>query len=267
MKSLDQVEPRTPVDSVNTPGNSIYLFVISQPGSYYLTTNIVGVSGKSGIDINTNNVTLNLNGFTVQGVSGTGHGIMSTQPNVVVQNGQITGWGGDGVNDTVSSGASRIFEGLTISGNSSDGISTGSGVIIRNCVIQGNGSFGIYGGGASRVSGCIVNGNSGGGITIEPPGNCVIDNNFAFGNATSGTYGDIYMNSANNHVENNRVIVTSATGYGIYVYGLASNTNNVIIKNDVVGGGARNFSAPGGNDVGPIGTAATSTSPWANISH
>ena len=37
MKTLQQIEPRTPISSIT--------FVISQPGSYYLTTNLTAVSG------------------------------------------------------------------------------------------------------------------------------------------------------------------------------------------------------------------------------
>ena len=46
------IEPRTALTSVSAPGDATSLFVISIPGSYYLTGNIVGVSGKHGITIN-----------------------------------------------------------------------------------------------------------------------------------------------------------------------------------------------------------------------
>jgi len=42
---------------------------------------------------------------------------------------------------------------------------------------------------------------------------------------------------------------------------------NVAIKNSVSGNGANNYEVPAGNDLGLVGTTATSTSPWANISH
>jgi hypothetical protein len=58
---------------------------------------------------------------------------------------------------------------------------------------------------------------------------------------------------------------------GLSGYGISCNTsgftNNIIIRNSVSGNGANNYSIANGNDVGPVGTAATSTSPWANISH
>ena len=70
MKSLDQVEPRTIVNAANTPGNSANTFIISSPGSYYLTGNLTGASGKHGISIQADDVTLDLNGFAI--ISGGG---------------------------------------------------------------------------------------------------------------------------------------------------------------------------------------------------
>src|SRR4051794_19207170 len=57
MKSLDQIEARTIVNATNTPGDATNTFIISTPGSYYLTGNIMGASGKHGISILANNVT------------------------------------------------------------------------------------------------------------------------------------------------------------------------------------------------------------------
>jgi hypothetical protein len=50
-KTLSEVEPRTAVSLANTPGDADSLFKITQPGSYYLTGNIVGVAGKHGVEI------------------------------------------------------------------------------------------------------------------------------------------------------------------------------------------------------------------------
>src|SRR6476620_778254 len=40
MKTLDQVEARTPIDASHTTFDATNLFIISQPGAYYLTGNI-----------------------------------------------------------------------------------------------------------------------------------------------------------------------------------------------------------------------------------
>ncbi|MGZ5022930.1 MAG: hypothetical protein ACXWAX_10115, partial [Chthoniobacterales bacterium] len=59
MKSLDQIEPRTPISSLP--------FTISTAGSYYVTANLTGVVGQHGITINADNVTLDLGGFELIG--------------------------------------------------------------------------------------------------------------------------------------------------------------------------------------------------------
>jgi hypothetical protein len=61
-------------------------------------------------------------------------------------------------------------------------------------------------------------------------------------------------------------VITLSGVTGIEVAG-GSYSNNVIVRNSVSGNGSGNYQNPGNNDFGPIGTAATATSPWANISH
>src|SRR5436190_21193357 len=55
MKTLDQIEPRTPISALP--------FTIGAPGSYYVTGNLTGVAAQHGITINADNVTLDLGGF------------------------------------------------------------------------------------------------------------------------------------------------------------------------------------------------------------
>src|SRR6186713_431090 len=63
MKTLQQVEPR--IDLQNAPAAAVtttdadYHYIITQPGSYYLSANLV-VSKTNGIKINTAGVTLDL---------------------------------------------------------------------------------------------------------------------------------------------------------------------------------------------------------------
>src|SRR5215813_4957107 len=63
-KTLDQVEPRTPISSLP--------FTINQPGSYYLTGNLTGAPGANGINISASDVTLDLGGFALIGSGGAG---------------------------------------------------------------------------------------------------------------------------------------------------------------------------------------------------
>src|SRR3954454_9857343 len=90
MKTLDQIEPRKEVNATNTPGNATNLFIINAPGSYYLSGDITGVAGKSGILINADSVTLDLNGFAlIGGGSGTGIAVTSLERNLTIRNGTV----------------------------------------------------------------------------------------------------------------------------------------------------------------------------------
>src|SRR5439155_4616001 len=119
------------VNSVNTPGDATAEFVISQPGSYCLANNMVGESGKGGIRIDADSVTLELGGFALLGVGGSLSGVLvNTRLHVAVRNGSITGWGIDGL-DGSTSGLARIDD-LRTDANASAGISINSGSQVSN---------------------------------------------------------------------------------------------------------------------------------------
>src|SRR5262245_13341253 len=90
MKTLQQIEPRTPISSLP--------FTISTPGSYYLTSSLESIN--SGITVSANDVTIDLMGFTIGGAQNTNHpGIHVAgatnvmRRNIVVRNGSITRFG------------------------------------------------------------------------------------------------------------------------------------------------------------------------------
>ena len=87
MKTLAQVEPRTPISSAP--------LVITNPDAYYLPTNLVGTSGTNGIVIPSGSVTLDLNGNALLGVLGSLEGILfsGNETNVTMRNGTVQGWG------------------------------------------------------------------------------------------------------------------------------------------------------------------------------
>lgn len=183
MKTLDQVEPRTPISTLP--------FVITQPGSYYLTTNLIGASGQNGITITGARVTLDLMGFELRGVPGSASGIFlngSISPHVL--NGSITGWGLDGINGTNAGGGT--IELLRVSNNGRYGISFNSGSQIRKCIVFGNGNVGILTSNDVEVDDCISNGNgthgiqAGTGSTIR---RCLTVQNAAAGITGSGING------------------------------------------------------------------------------
>src|SRR5262245_7098396 len=80
MKTLDQVEPRTPISSLP--------FTIAAAGSYYLTGNLNAGAG-GGITIGATGVTLDLMGYELVGGTGDGIQISPGRANVVVLNGTV----------------------------------------------------------------------------------------------------------------------------------------------------------------------------------
>jgi hypothetical protein len=116
---------------------------IMQTGSYKLSGNLVVPAGVDGIVINADNVTLDLNGFTIQGGGGAiGNGVffakVAKDPNLTVskstvKNGSVTGFGSDGIN----LGAGSVVADVHADGNGNVGINLLGGVITR-CTANSN---------------------------------------------------------------------------------------------------------------------------------
>jgi hypothetical protein len=140
MKTLQQIEPRTPISSLP--------YTISSSGSYYLTTNLPGSAGQDGIVVSANNVTLDLNGFVLDGTVSIGVSVVTGQPspnmryygsgihanenvtNLLVRNGSLLGWQGNGVDAAQCDGC--VFERLRISGSGSWGLVAGYRGTVRD---------------------------------------------------------------------------------------------------------------------------------------
>jgi parallel beta-helix repeat protein len=208
MKTLDQIEPRTPISALP--------FTISAPGSYFITGNLTGVAGQHGITINADHVTLDLGGFELVGPGGAvtaGIRVINAHVNATIRNGTVRGWlsssvvaetstcmemhvenvrvfnGGSagillGNNGTAKACEVRGCVAFGISGGTSckvlectavgqtgpggDGINVGADSIVTDCVANGNGSDGIQVGSASRISGCAASGNTTNGLNVAP---------------------------------------------------------------------------------------------------
>jgi hypothetical protein len=153
MLTLSQIEPRTPISSAP--------FMIAQPGSYYLTTNLTVNSGNA-ITIATSGVTLDLNGFTISSTAGSaaGYGILLVNgpQNLTIANGHIQGGvtnngsgvysGGGfafGIEYTGANPANVLVSRVSVSGCLDDGIFPGYGAstVVESCTVQTVGSYGI----------------------------------------------------------------------------------------------------------------------------
>ena len=249
MLTLSQVQPRIPVDAVHTPGNSATEFLITAPGSYYLTTNIIGVSSESGIEIEANDVTLDLNGFSMTGPPTANFGILvfSGYTNTVIRNGIINGW--NSINEDIfSEGNDITIEDISVSGAGTGIACLGVGGVIRGCTASLNGEYGIYLGGP----GYLVYGNT-----------CFGDNAIDEANGAA-----ILINGSNNRIENNFVTGSGPAGYGIAIN--TGITNSVIVRNSVEGNWPNDFLFNSQQLTGPLITNTvsgmiTNSNPWANF--
>lgn len=143
-------------------------FVISAPGSYVVTGDLTGLAGQNGITINSHDVTIDLNGFTLRGVPGSLAGItvVSAPPwrNIVILNGTVRNWGGDGIN-LVPSYNARL-QGVNAISNSNNGISGHLSFRADKCGANENGVWGIGVFGANgSLSDCTAFSNGGHGMS------------------------------------------------------------------------------------------------------
>jgi len=204
MKTLSQIEPRTAITAAGT--------VITQPGSYYLASPL-SATYNVGIKIQSDDVTLDLNGFSLQGGRANGYfGIyvvgVSNAPlrNVTIRGGSISNFDTGLRCDYVQNGC---FEQLSISSNLSSGVlfngaGTGrcSGNVLRACAVGKNGSYGVF-----------IHANNGA-CEANEVRDCQI-----FDNATYGIY--LAANSGGQGCDNviARCAVSGNLSYGVFLTG------------------------------------------------
>jgi hypothetical protein len=225
MKSLDQIEARTPISSLP--------YTITNPGSYYVTANLSG-DGSDGIDITTNDVTLDLNGFTLYG-AGRAEGINVINPagNLVIRNGVVDFWGGVGVN--ANNAYNSQFERLCVSSNYI-GLWAGSSCIVSLCAARGNTINGIEAGNNSVVKECIGNANGNNGGIFVGNDSTIIDCN-AIGNSY---YGILVGNNS---------VVKDGNASGNNIYGIYVGTNSAVRDCNATGNGSYGIYVGGNNSA------------------
>ena len=148
-------------------------FSIFQPGSYKLSGNLQVPAGKDGIQISASHVTLDLNGFTIQGAiscqgkvctappTDTSNGIVFSGDETVVRNGHVVGFS-IGIQDLTL--AVGTIEDVHISQNAAFGIFATFSLVRRND-ISANGGLGLSCGGCA-VSENVIAFNAGGGVNL-----------------------------------------------------------------------------------------------------
>ena len=182
-KTLDEVEPRIPISGPTT---------ITQPGSYYLTNDINITTSQSAITIQTDAVTLDLNGHTINGNNIGTNAItgISTGPRpIVIRNGRVSAFTGAGLNlsGTIyieGVHASNCFEGFRLTGainivashantNLVDGfvLAATSGVaVLERCIADTNGGNGFFAATGATFRDCVANNNGLSGFRTQGAG-------------------------------------------------------------------------------------------------
>src|ERR1051325_3438226 len=224
LKTLDQVEPRTPISSVP--------FTITNSGSYYLTASL-NVTNGDAITIATNGATLDLNGFTLSstkvGAAGYGISLGSGLRTLTSQSGFIQSgvtnngsgvYSGNGFQYGIRYSGSQpknvLVSRVSVAGVLTDGINLGenNSTIVEYCTALTAGSSGIH---ASVIRSSAATDCGYAAIFGEE----VSDSR---GATTGGTYG-LYANTANN------CYGSSGGTYGLYAaaanncYGSTTSTN------------------------------------------
>jgi hypothetical protein len=125
-------EPRVALNDANTPGGSSAVYSITAPGSYYLEGNLTVPADRHGLRILADGVTVDLNGFTIEGGELSWDGVtVGIQSGVTIRNGAIINPGQDGV-DALAADAVRI-EDVTVVGAGENGFRLGAQATLENC--------------------------------------------------------------------------------------------------------------------------------------
>ncbi|MFT3685839.1 MAG: right-handed parallel beta-helix repeat-containing protein [Phycisphaerales bacterium] len=215
-KTIAEAEPRTAVNATNTPGGGSYTFRITQPGSYYLTGNIQTGGLTGGIEITASGVTLDLNGFTIDGGYAGGPGspiygvhINGTRSNVLITNGHVINCPGYGIAVSSSLSSSIVLRNLTVAnagivtidatcpgvrmsgctvqgvaGGAGLGVQLGAGAVVEECVLRGLGNAGLVAQDGSTITDCTVAACTGAGFNVF--GGSTVSRCTSLGNGGSG---------------------------------------------------------------------------------
>lgn len=203
-RTLDEIYNRIPAVGASDGRTPISATgIITAPGSYVLTANISVTSGN-GLAITADNVTIDLNGFSISSTANTGSGIQvnSNSQRLVVRNGTVSGFG-VGVN-IASFVDSVILEDLLVRSAKTTGITSTAtntkSVHVRRCTVLDTGATTVAADGNLNIQGIALSG------AVNVLEDCVVARLFYNGGGV-GTFRGIHLSNA------------SATGVGNLVTG------------------------------------------------
>ncbi|HJT95422.1 MAG TPA: hypothetical protein VJ777_26370 [Mycobacterium sp.] len=206
---LDPPGPPGSTDGVREPGTPISSvpFTINTGGRYYLTRNLTGSAGQSGVTIAADNVTLDLGGFTLVGVNGSVNGVFvsGARTGITIEGGTIRGWF-NGIDATAATysrvvGTAVIANGQAL-GDGSYGILIGESSVVRDCQVSINLNHGIYLGPRGRVHDCSISQNGGSGVLVN--GYAMVDrNSIVYNGLNNDATGGVVIQGNENTIREN----------------------------------------------------------------
>ncbi len=271
-------------DGVRLPGTPVSSlpFSIEKPGSYYVTRDLTMASSGNGIIIAADDVTIDLNGFTLRGGDTGAAGISNAgveRTNLTIRNGVIRDWTSDGIQ--LEPARHGLIENVQAFSNTGVGVFVGNEFILRNVEARENTVGGVrLFGNNSLVSESVMSANLGYGIRAQSAFSVIRDNvvadnttdgilvgagasvigNFSQGNGNDGDGAGIHALGSRNRIEGNQVMHNDR---GIDV----DSVGNMIIGNSAQSNTDNYGAVVAGNTFGPIvtsGNVATNTNPSAN---
>jgi hypothetical protein len=210
-----------------TPGdNPGFPVSITRSGSYRLNSNLIVPLDRHGIAINASNVTIDFNGFTIDGNDAGLTGVFGTPSAgfITIRNGTIRNFRREGI---AGSGGVWTVRGMQVLENARRGVDLQSGLVSRvlDSTVHSNGLDGIRCGAVCHVEGNTIShngqGGAGAGIDIQSGGvmgntimlnrgfgilfgddggyggNMLLFNNFGGTDQVSGTFVAIHPNGCN----------------------------------------------------------------------
>jgi parallel beta-helix repeat protein len=148
---------------------------ITEPGNYRLNTNLVGITLNAVISIESSDVTLDLNGFSISAVATV---IVANGGNIAIFNGSINA--GDGAGISLGGSNCRV-EKLRIGGKNGIFLTGTDGTNGTNCIVKNN-TVQAFRTGIS-CSGCVVSGNT---VTTTEEAVVASNSSLVVGNRVSG---------------------------------------------------------------------------------
>jgi hypothetical protein len=216
MKSLSDIEPRTPIPGGIVAGT----FSISRSGSYYLTGHRTNsTAGASGVFVNANDVVIDLNGFTLSGGGVGQFGIYAqSRTNVTVLNGTVRDFASVGIL-APNSGNGHTISSVAVLNNGGIGIGMLAAQACRvvDCLVENNtGGIGVSDGSLIARNRIVSNGGTQYGISADS--NCLISENVITSRDTNAAHAwGISVSGIGCRVVGNTVAYTSVAG--IYALG------------------------------------------------